>query len=30
MSYWDPVAAIEGYSAALEEAKGITDGFKDA
>lgn len=30
MSYWDLVAAIEGYSAALEEAKGITDGFKDA
>ena len=29
MSYWDLVAAIEGYSAALEEAKGITDGFKD-
>ena len=30
MSYWDLVAAIEGYSAALEEAKGITDTFKDA
>lgn len=30
MSYWDLVAAIEGYSAALEEAKGITDGFKGA
>ena len=30
MSYWDLVAAIEGYSAALEEAKGITDPFKDA
>lgn len=30
MSYWDLVAAIEGYSSALSEAKGITDGFKDA
>ena len=30
MSYWDLVAAIDGYSAALEEAKGITDTFKDA
>lgn len=30
MSYWDLVAAIEGYSAALSEAKEITDGFKDA
>ena len=30
MSYWDLVAAIEGYSSALEEAKGITDTFKDA
>lgn len=30
MSYWDLVAAIEGYSAALSEAKGITDTFKDA
>lgn len=30
MSYWDLVAAIEGYSAALEEAKSITDTFKDA
>lgn len=30
MSYWDLVAAIEGYSAALEEVKGITDTFKDA
>lgn len=29
MSYWDLVAAIEGYSAALSEAKEITDGFKD-
>ena len=30
MSYWDLVAAIEGYSAALSGAKEITDGFKDA
>lgn len=30
MSYWDLVAAIEGYSAALSEAKDITDTFKDA
>lgn len=30
MSYWDLVAAIEGYSAALNEAKDITDTFKDA
>lgn len=30
MSYWDLVAAIEGYSSALSKAKGITDGFKDA
>ena len=30
MSYWDLVAAIEGYSSALSEAKGITDTFKDA
>lgn len=30
MSYWDLVAAIEGYSAALSQAKEITDGFKDA
>ena len=30
MSYWDLVAAIEGYSAALSEEKEITDGFKDA
>lgn len=30
MSYWDLVAAIEGYSTALSEAKEITDGFKDA
>lgn len=30
MSYYDLVAAIEGYSAALEEAKGKTDAFKDA
>lgn len=28
MSYWDLVAAIEGYSSALSEAKEITDGFK--
>lgn len=30
MSYWDLVAAIEGYSSALSGAKEITDGFKDA
>lgn len=30
MSYWDLVAAIEGYSAALSGAKDITDTFKDA
>lgn len=30
MSYWQLVAAIEGYSAALSQAKEITDGFKDA
>lgn len=30
MSYWDLVAAIEGYSSALSEAKEITDGFKSA
>lgn len=30
MSYWDLVAAIEGYNAALSGAKEITDGFKDA
>jgi hypothetical protein len=30
MSYWDLVAAIEGYYAALSQAKEITDGFKDA
>lgn len=30
MSYWDLVAAIEGYSAALSGAKEITDGFKGA
>ena len=30
ISYWQLVAAIEGYSAALEKAKGITDTFKDA
>lgn len=30
MSYWDLVAAIEGYSAALSGAKEITDAFKDA
>ena len=30
MSYWDLVAAIEGYSSALSEAKKITDGFKSA
>lgn len=30
MSYWDLVAAIEGYSAAISQAKEITDGFKDA
>ena len=30
MSYWDLVAAIEGYSAALSGAKEITDTFKDA
>lgn len=30
MSYWDLVAAIEGYSAALSQANEITDGFKDA
>lgn len=30
MSYWDLVAAIESYSAALSGAKEITDGFKDA
>ena len=30
MDYWDLVAAIEGYSAALSQAKEITDGFKDA
>ena len=30
MSYWNLVAAIEGYSAALSGAKEITDGFKDA
>ena len=30
MSYWDLVAAIEGYSTALSQAKEITDGFKDA
>lgn len=30
ISYWQLVAAIEGYSAALEKAKGITDIFKDA
>ena len=30
MSYWDLVAAIEGYTAALSGAKEITDAFKDA
>lgn len=30
MSYWDLVAAIEGYSTALSQAKEITDDFKDA
>lgn len=30
MSYWDLVAAIEGYSTALSGAKDITDTFKDA
>lgn len=30
ISYWDLVAAIEGYSAALSGAKEITDTFKDA
>lgn len=30
MSYWDLVAAIEGYSAALSGAKDITDTFKDS
>ncbi|MEF2730813.1 MAG: hypothetical protein U0O35_10510 [Faecalibacterium sp.] len=30
MSYWDLVAAIEGYASALSGAKEITDGFKDA
>lgn len=30
MSYWDLVAAIEGYTAALSGAKEITDTFKDA
>lgn len=30
MSYWDLVAAIEGYSATLSGAKEITDTFKDA
>lgn len=30
MAYWDLVAAIEGYSSALSEAKEITDGFKSA
>lgn len=30
MSYWQLVSAIEGYSAALSQAKEITDGFKDA
>lgn len=30
MSYWDLVAAIEGYSSVLSEAKEITDGFKSA
>lgn len=30
MSYWDLIAAIEGYSAALSGAKEITDTFKDA
>lgn len=30
MSYWDLIAAIEGYSAALSGAKDITDTFKDA
>lgn len=30
ISYWELVTAIKGYSAALEEAKGKTDGLKDA